>query len=153
MPTRSPVVFIFASLFAIAATVRAHIVPPEELHPVAESYRRMAFLVNLNPVPWNQVQRDVDVMLDALVLLDAAEAGLYRREAEAILGIVFSPDGGLPTPEAREDTPLHDVLRLPVVAVLCPIFSVADTLLPVVGHFQALRSDATKFPHLSIAVA
>ena len=44
----------------------AHIVPPEELHPVAESYRRTSFILNLNPVLWPQVWSDLKRIEDAL---------------------------------------------------------------------------------------
>ena len=32
------------------APARGHVVPPEDYHPVAESYRRICFVLNLNPV-------------------------------------------------------------------------------------------------------
>ena len=35
------------------APLEAHIVPAERLHPVTESYRRLVFSLNLNPVPWD----------------------------------------------------------------------------------------------------
>src|SRR5262245_30841778 len=59
--------------------VRAHIVPAEKLHPVAESYRRMTFVMNLNPVAWNLVRRDARRMLDALSVVDPAEAKSYGQ--------------------------------------------------------------------------
>lgn len=43
-------------VFAPAPRVAAHVVPAEKLHPMVASYRRMTFLLNLNPVPWNDVQ-------------------------------------------------------------------------------------------------
>ena len=39
-----------------------HIIPPEKLHPVAESYRRTTFILNLNPVVWEQVSPEVDAI-------------------------------------------------------------------------------------------
>ncbi len=44
----------------------AHIVPPEELHPVVESYRRASFILNLNPVLWPQVWSDLKHIEEAL---------------------------------------------------------------------------------------
>jgi cytochrome c peroxidase len=58
---------------------RAHIVPAEKLHPVAESYRRMTFVLNLNPVGWDLVRRDARVMVDALAVVDPAEAKEYGQ--------------------------------------------------------------------------
>ncbi|MCH9649051.1 MAG: cytochrome C [Deltaproteobacteria bacterium] len=46
--------------------LNAHIVPPEDLHPAAESYRRLNFLLNLRPVPWLEVGRDLKVIDGAL---------------------------------------------------------------------------------------
>lgn len=58
---------------------RAHIVPAEKLHPVAESYRRMTFLLNLNPIAWDLVHRDARVMIDALTRVEPAEGKSYRH--------------------------------------------------------------------------
>ena len=48
----------------------AHIIPSEKFHPVATSYRRMTFLLNLNPVLWDQVQDDALVIARALTSAD-----------------------------------------------------------------------------------
>ena len=48
-----------------AGVAGAHVIPPEKLHPVAESYRRATFILNLNPVVWEQVDRDVVLIADA----------------------------------------------------------------------------------------
>ena len=50
-----------ALLLALGALLaRAHVVPPEQFHPVVESYRRLTFLLNLNPVLWDEVKTDAD---------------------------------------------------------------------------------------------
>ncbi len=61
MPNSTSNRFLLASVFLLGlatAPAPAHIVPPEALHPVAESYRRLEFFLNLNPVPWDQVAAD-----------------------------------------------------------------------------------------------
>ncbi len=40
----------------------AHIIPQENLHPVAEAYRRSAFILNLNPVDWEWVKGDLETV-------------------------------------------------------------------------------------------
>ena len=42
--------------------LQAHVVPPEQLHPVAASFRRVEFFLNLNPIPWQAVNRDLAVI-------------------------------------------------------------------------------------------
>lgn len=64
---------------------RAHIVPPENLHPVAEIYRRAVFTLNLNPVPWDQIRADVDAFGSYWKSVDSAQSEQFRRTAETIL--------------------------------------------------------------------
>ena len=59
--------------FGPAPRVAAHIVPAEKLHPVVESYRRMTFLLNLNPVLWDEVRKDSDRIGRYLTAQSAAE--------------------------------------------------------------------------------
>ncbi len=69
-----------AVMLALATlTVRSHIVPPERFHPLAESYRRLTFLLNLNPVIWDEVRKDADAIADQLGALSSSEAQAYRR--------------------------------------------------------------------------
>ncbi len=58
----------------------AHIVPPEELHPVAESYRRASFILNLNPVFWPQVWLDLKRIEEALKVVDPLGARKFSEE-------------------------------------------------------------------------
>lgn len=69
--------------------VAAHIVPAEKLHPVVESYRRMTFLLNLNPVLWDEVRKDSEVIA-RYTARGGAEAGGegYGPAASAILASV-----------------------------------------------------------------
>lgn len=68
----------------------AHIVPPEELHPVAESYRRAGFILNLNPVLWPQVWSDLERVEEALKRVNSPEAKKFS-EGLAIAKRVAQP--------------------------------------------------------------
>ena len=63
--------FLIASMALSHGAAFAHIIPPEELHPVAESYRRATFILNLNPVRWESVSADVDAIADHWRATDA----------------------------------------------------------------------------------
>ncbi len=76
----------------------AHIVPPERLHPVAESYRRLGFLVRLNPVPWAEAERDAGRIADGLAEVAPEEAARLRA---AIFTVVEPVASGATT--AREE--------------------------------------------------
>ena len=69
----------------------AHIIPPEELHPVAEAYRRCTFALNLNPVPWELVRQDVESIEHWLRTVDPDAADRFDSEYLAALG---NDDGG-----------------------------------------------------------
>src|SRR5580765_5970856 len=68
-----------ALLLALAAPpARAHVVPPEQFHPVVESYRRLTFLLNLNPVLWDEVKTDADRVAVELEMISRQRADAYR---------------------------------------------------------------------------
>lgn len=94
---------IFASEWT---RVSAHIVPPEKFHPVAASYRRMMFLLNLNPVLWPEVQKDAAIIAGFYESLSPQEAAAYRNEISALttpLAAPFKPGDTPPSPAARKD--------------------------------------------------
>lgn len=74
-----------AALLLLATTLRAHIIPPEQFHPVAESYRRMNFLLNLNPVLWDEVAEDAARIMEGLSEVDAREGAAYKAEMQTLL--------------------------------------------------------------------
>lgn len=74
----------------------AHVVPPEKLHPVAESYRRSSFLLTLNPVPWEAVIADAKVIAGGLAEVAPAEASAL--EEELMVAVARGREGG---PEVR----------------------------------------------------
>jgi len=89
-----------ASMAALAATlalttsaVRGHVIPPENLHPVAESYRRATFVLNLNPVVWGQVKPDVTAIADYWRGVDPEAAAAFEaRAARIIAEATVEPD-------------------------------------------------------------
>ncbi len=93
--------WLLAGIFGVSAlaagAARAHIIPPEDLHPVAESYRRMGFLLRLNPVQWPLVETETSAIASGLAAVAPAEAASYRTTIAAILD---KPD--LAEPAARK---------------------------------------------------
>ncbi len=78
------------SLF-VGSEARAHIVPPEDLHPMAESYRRLEFLLALNPLPWAEVERDLQVLAEGLGETDPEAAAVFRSSVASTLAPFFGP--------------------------------------------------------------
>lgn len=58
----------------------AHIVPPEKLHPAAESYRRATFVLNLNPVRWSLVWKDMEHIAGAIASEDKEAGDKFKSE-------------------------------------------------------------------------
>jgi len=73
------------ALLGPAERVSAHIVPAEKLHPAVASYRRMVFLLNLNPVLWDEVHKDSEVIAAYAGRVAPAEGEAYKHAADAAL--------------------------------------------------------------------
>ncbi len=58
---RTAVIFL-VMIFLGQNWSKAHIIPRENLHPVAEAYRRSTFILNLNPVVWETVRKDLNTI-------------------------------------------------------------------------------------------
>lgn len=85
--------FLIASLALSHGAALAHIIPPEELHPVAESYRRATFILNLNPVRWESVSADVDAIADHWRATDPDGSREFQTTAhEVITRATVEPD-------------------------------------------------------------
>lgn len=92
---------LLGALMLLVLPMGAHIVPPEDLHPVAESYRRLNFLLNLRPVPWLEVGSDLKVVNTALAQVveqHGAATGLVPSEVKGLdldpeLAWLFEPPG------------------------------------------------------------
>ncbi len=77
--------FLIASLALSHGAAFAHIIPPEELHPVAESYRRATFILNLNPVHWESVSADVDAIADHWRATDPDGSREFQTAAHEVI--------------------------------------------------------------------
>ena len=95
MRTASRPLLLF--LLAVPAA-HAHVVPPEQFHPVVESYRRVAFLVNLNPVQWDAVQADTRRIAAGLEMVSKERADAYRKAVADAIAEPTAPvnEGGDP---------------------------------------------------------
>ena len=93
------VAWLIAAVCAVALPwgVQAHIVPPEDLHPVAESYRRMSFVLNLNPVQWQAVEQDAATLADGLSAVTPDDGKAYLARVTALIA-----DHTQPVPEGAE---------------------------------------------------
>ena len=102
---------------SITSVAQAHVVPPETFHPVAESYRRLTFFLNLNPVPWDLVADDVGVISTHLSVIDPAATDRFGTSVKPDLA-AFAGRGDSGPPDSRESraaagsrSPLrHDLL-------------------------------------------
>ena len=96
-------VWILTALLSVVGPAIAHIIPPEKLHPVAESYRRAGFLLNLNPVLWNQVATDVSAIANYWMALDSKAAGDFLVAANRVIAdATRTPDAEVePMPRAE----------------------------------------------------
>ena len=78
----------FILVLAILSTafwVEAHIIPQETLHPMAESYGRLKFFLNLNPVLWDEVSKDTEIIASILAEEAPLESALYLAEVAGAL--------------------------------------------------------------------
>ena len=103
---RLGVCLVLLALVGLGVELSAHIVPPEELHEVAESYRRLEFLLALNPVPWTTVEGDLAVLARSLEEIDPPKADAFRGSTAALLKPFLepAPGAGMPAPAERKGT-------------------------------------------------
>ncbi len=94
-----------AVALSLAGSGLGHVIPPENLHPVAEAYRRATFVLNLNPVVWEQVETGVMAIADHWRNIDPDAAETFEAEAaKFIAGATGEPGGtGAPEPLARRE--------------------------------------------------
>jgi len=88
--SRSFGIFVLISFLFPIGWIHAHIIPPENLHPVAESYRRMNFILNLNPVPWEDVRNDANRIAGELTLLSPHDAQTYQTRINGLIDAIIS---------------------------------------------------------------
>ncbi len=107
-----------AAALLLQPAAEAHIVPPEKLHPVAESYRRLTFLLDLKPVLWPEVEADTAIIARALADLDAPRAESYQRAVEEILApLIAQSSAGRTTPPQDRDAAARRIFERSTKAV------------------------------------
>ena len=110
-PKQSPIesgcsAVAIACLAIVVGAAGGHVVPPEKLHQVAESYRRATFILNLNPVNWEQVGLDVAAIADYRRGSDPEAAAKFEADARRLItratttGHPAAGDSRLPRREA-----------------------------------------------------
>lgn len=113
-----------AMAFLLAPTAgHSHIVPPEQFHPVAESYRRMNFILNLNPVRWDEVAEDAERIMHGMAEVDPAEGEAYHDRMTELLAPALGGGEGPELaldPERRKATAreLHEICTVAVAETL-----------------------------------
>lgn len=126
---------VILALLAIAlimtVPVSAHIVPPQEYHPMAEAHRRMTFMLNLNPVLWATVARDSNTIASELSLVAQVDANAYTAAVGQLLGAVYAPDVPSTTEPSLRNSTARRVYELSTEAV-------AEAL---VLHIEVARND------------
>ena len=110
-------VLLVWSLMVVAPGAQAHIVPPEEFHPVAESYRRLCFLLNLNPVPWTLVEADVGGIADGYAGVSKLDGQTYLAEASRVVASMKDPPASEPPDRMEQRAAVRHVFELSTRAV------------------------------------
>jgi len=109
-------------LLALAVSpTRAHIVPPENLHPVAESYRRASFILNVIPIAWDQVDSDLVALANYWREIDAPAADNFLKDARAIIAkatVKSDPEKGIEPMPRRQAAAQVFELSTRVIPVL-----------------------------------
>ena len=110
-------VLIVWSLIVVAPGVQAHIVPPEKFHPVAESYRRLCFFLNLNPVPWDLVEADVRGIAAGYAGVSKLDGQAYLAEASRTIAFMKDQQASKAPDRTKRRTAARHVFELSTRAV------------------------------------
>ena len=96
---------LVAAMLLLPPHIRAHVVTPEQFHPVVESYRRGMFLLNLNPVRWDEVKTDAERIATGLETISKERAAAYRQAVAEAIAKPTAPvkeGGDAPGPDVRK---------------------------------------------------
>ncbi|MBI4325680.1 MAG: cytochrome C [Chloroflexi bacterium] len=130
---------LVAALLLLPPQTRAHVVAPEQFHPVVESYRRAMFLLNLNPVLWDEVKTDAERIAIGLETVSTERAAAYRKAVAEAIAVPTAPvkEGeDAPGPDARQQA-ARAVFELSTRAV-------AELLTSELEKLKASTSDRKK---------
>ncbi len=106
-----------AAGLGIAGAALGHVIPPEKLHPVAESYRRATFVLNLNPVVWEQVRTDVTAIADRWRTVDPRAADTFEQQVREIMAGAQPGTVGQPIPRREAAAAVFTLLTRAVNAI------------------------------------
>ena len=93
-------VVLLSQLTVFKAT--AHIIPPENFHPVAESYRRMSFMLKLNPIDWEKIRMDMTSIADHLDETAPLKAKVYRHAMNLFIDQAVSEEEPIDSQQSQE---------------------------------------------------
>ena len=112
------VALFFVTLVAVGHvdTVQAHIIPPEDLHPVAAAFGRANFVLNLNPVVWDQVRADVATIADYWKAIDPDAAERFGADTDNI--IQQATLGAEPIPRRRAAAQVFELMTKAVASLV-----------------------------------
>lgn len=135
---------LFAPLAALLAVVLreragAHIIPPEKLHPSAEAYRRMTFVLNLNPVRWELVRKDAATIAKRLANEDKGTAQAYMKWVEYAIA-QFHKDPSVETRKARA----RQVFELSTCAVEATLTLCLDSVQKSLNNRAVAKHELTE---------
>ncbi len=130
--------FIFLTTNAPPVS-HAHVIKPEQFHPVVESYRRVMFFLNLNPVLWDEVHTDNEHIATGLENISKKSADAYRKAVNDAIAKVTAPV------EEGEDQPGPDVRKETARVVFeLSTRAVADLLMNELQELKASTGDRKK---------
>ena len=89
------------AVLLIACPAHAHIVPAEEFLPPVESYRRLLFTLNLNPVPWELVRADTAMIAGEVGAVDEEMGEQVRKRTENLAVAMHAGQTEAPSSEER----------------------------------------------------
>lgn len=110
-----------------APSSQGHIVPPEDLHPTAESFRRIEFFLNLNPVPWNLVAEDVDLLETQLTLIAPTAATRFRSAVGGDMDLIDPEKAETPMDSGASREAARRVFRESTMAVAATLLAYLDS--------------------------
>ena len=114
-------VWLAACLIVGTSQVHGHIIPPEQLHPVAEAYRRANFVLNLNPVVWSQVRADVAQIGEYWRPIDPEAAKTFQARSDRIIAAASiepgASEGSEPLPRKEAAAQVFQLMTDAVVTL------------------------------------
>ena len=112
---------VLGTMLLAAPAAHAHVIPPEKLHPVAEAYRRATFVLNLNPVVWEQVEPDLAAVADYWRGVDPEAAAAWQAKVGGVIAAATrDADGDVePIPRAEAARAVFTLMTQAIAQIGC----------------------------------